>query len=108
MGKKRAHTHTMNAKQLALFDQFWEAYPRKEGKGAARAAFEKAITLTDINTMLGTLAWQSKSEAWMEGFAPHGATWLNQERWDDQPMAPTLNKKNARALRAIFGDDPEF
>ena len=42
MGKKRAHTHTMNAKQLALFDQFWEAYPRKEGKGAAVKAITKA------------------------------------------------------------------
>lgn len=93
---------------MTEFDQFWSAYPRKAGKPVARKAFDKAITKTTLAAMLTALKWQRQTEQWLEGIIPHPTTWLNQERWHDEPPPPGLNKKNARAVRGIFGDNPEF
>lgn len=92
----------------AEFNEFWATYPRKTAKPLARKAFDKAIKKTTLSVMLMALKWQKQSEQWLGGFIPHPSTWLNQERWDDEPPPPSLNKKNARAVRGIFGDDPEF
>lgn len=64
------------------FEEFWAAYPRKAGKGAARVAYLKAIGKTDARTLLdGVLAAQWPAA---EKYIPHPATWLNQERWLDE------------------------
>ena len=93
---------------MSDFDAFWQAYPKKVAKGLARAAFAKAISKTTLDTMLRALTWQVRSEDWLRGFIPHPATWLAQERWDDEPMPPRLSAKSARAMVAIFGDAFEF
>lgn len=84
------------------FEQFWAAYPRKSGKGAARKAFAKAITKTTIAKMVATLDWQRRQPQWMEEdgkYVPLPTTWLNQERWDDEPFhAPTLSERSAKIL----------
>lgn len=69
------------------FDDFWSAYPRKEAKGAARTAYEKACRKIGgddpAETLLAALALAR--ERWEDPkFIPHPATWLNQERWTDQ------------------------
>ena len=71
------------------FDQFWSVYPRKKGKGAARKAFARIRWTPDLWTRLMTaLEWQTRE--WSDPrFIPHPATYLNQERWDDEPdVAP--------------------
>ncbi len=84
------------------FEQFWAAYPRKTGKGVARKAFAKAMRLTTLDTMLTALKWQRQQEQWVKQggqFIPHPSTWLNQERWDDQPtQVPTLSEKTTRTF----------
>lgn len=70
------------------FDIFWDEYPRREGKGAARKAFEKAIKKTTIDVILDAIRKQKSSAQWTRDngqYIPHPATWLNQERWDDEP-----------------------
>ena len=65
------------------FQEFWLAYPRKVAKGAARAAFAVAIRKTTLETMLAAIVrtqWSADPQ-----FIPHPATWLRQERWDDEP-----------------------
>jgi len=90
------------------FEQFWQAYPRKTGKGVARKAFGKALRLTTLDTMLTALQWQRQQEQWVKAggqFIPHPATWLNQERWADEPTTlPMLSDATTRTYRAIFGD----
>ena len=69
------------------FARFWDAYPRKTGKGAARASYEKALGKTDPETILAALEAQKKSPQWCRDggqYIPHPATWLNQERWQDE------------------------
>lgn len=72
------------------FEQFWQAYPRRVGKGAARTVWQRlrpnGYLLADI---LDALTWQSKTEQWRKDrgqFIPHPATWLRQERWLDEPI----------------------
>ena len=91
-GLSAQHRHLVSREPMG-FDQFWAAYPRKVGKGAARAAYLKAMRKTDLGTMLDALAkarWPADPK-----FIPHPATWLHAERWDDEadnydPVAKAL------------------
>lgn len=73
------------------FENFWNCYPNKKGKGAAEKAFGK-IKPDDqlMELMLDAIFKQKQSAAWMKDggeFIPHPATWLNQKRWEDE-VAP--------------------
>lgn len=87
------------------FERFWAAYPRKVGKGKARTAFAKALRLTTLDTMLTALAWQRTQPQWLKDggdYIPHPATWLHQERWDDEaPTQPQVKERTARNLAAV-------
>jgi hypothetical protein len=92
---------------MDAFDEFWAAYPRKEAKGAARKAFAKAMKKATVETMLDALRWQRQRPQWLKDngdYIPLPATWLNQERWDDEPSkTPQLSDRTARTVAAIFG-----
>lgn len=72
----------------ADFLAFWDAYPRRVGKGAAWKVWKRErIALAPV---LKALSWQVRSEAWTKdagAFIPHPATYLNQRRWEDEPHA---------------------
>jgi len=71
------------------FDAFWSIVPRKVGKGAARKAYTKALALTDPDTLLrGMKRYAESVRSTEERYICHPATWLNQERWDDEPYRP--------------------
>lgn len=69
----------------AAFDEWWDAYPRKVGKGQARKAYTTAAKKTDPATLLSSLLEQIPTLT-RKGpeFTPHPATWLNGERWADE------------------------
>ena len=74
-----------NTSRASAFDVFWEAYPKKTGKEAARKSFARAKA--DIGTMLSALEVQKQSEQWTKDngqFIPNPTTWLNQGRWEDE------------------------
>jgi hypothetical protein len=67
------------------FHQFWIAYPRKVGKGAAQKAYAKAIKKAEPDIILARLeAWKTSKGFPEPEFVPHASTWLNGERWLDQ------------------------
>ena len=72
-----------------LFDQFWLKYPSKVGKGAAVSAFSKIKNPAEtIGLILTALEWQVVSQKWTEKdgqYIPHPSTYLNQQRWLDEP-----------------------
>lgn len=79
-----------NPNDAGAFDRFWSAYPKKAGKGAAQAAF-KRITGVSVDVMLYAIEQQRHSRQWQEDngrFIPNPATWLNQRRWEDEPVEP--------------------
>ncbi|MGX1223179.1 hypothetical protein [Streptomyces ambofaciens] len=71
------------------FDEFWAAYPRKVAKGTARAAWTKTLK-RGVAAEHITKAAVRASAQWRAAhtelrFIPHPATWLNGERYDDEP-----------------------
>lgn len=79
----------MNATQLDQFERFWRTYPRRIGKGAARKSFEKSLKLASFEEIMAGLQRQLSYYATKEQqFIPHPTTWLNQERWADEPQVP--------------------
>jgi hypothetical protein len=66
------------------FAEFWEMYPRKVGRAAAEKAFAKAAGKARTDDIIFGLSQQRAIMAEKETqFIPHAATWLNQERWND-------------------------
>lgn len=69
------------------FDAFWSAYPKKVGRGDARRAWNKAhVTHEIFAKIMNTLQRATQSDQWKRDggkYIPNPATWLNQERWND-------------------------
>jgi hypothetical protein len=86
------------------FDDFWAVYPRKTDKGNARKAWDKALKKTTAETLIraaGALA-AAKPEP---KFTAHPSTWLNGERWDDQPLTLLPGGLNPDGTRPAFAAD---
>lgn len=90
----RTKTIVQNApkqERLDGFDEFWEEQTRKEGKGAARKAYERALKKATPDVILA--GWSRSKKAYAaqgrdRSLYPLPATWLNQERWDDDYTEP--------------------
>ena len=70
-----------------LFDRFWKAYPRKEGKPKALRTFER-LRLTDetLEQVLAELERQAKLKDWKNidiQYIPLAQTWLNRRDWEE-------------------------
>lgn len=80
-------SHTTTSDTESLFSKFWDAYPKKVGKGAARKAWEKLRPSKCLtNQMLSAISVQRQSAQWTKDrgqYIPNPATWLNQGRWED-------------------------
>ena len=85
------------------FSEFWKAYPRRVGKEAAWRVWQKLKPASElVAQMLAALEWQCGQDTWTRDggqFIPHPATWLNQQRWLDEPTTvrqpPAANKRVA-------------
>lgn len=70
------------------FEAFWTAYPRKTGKRAARTAWDRAVTRAEIAVILAGTARYRDDPNREPAYTAHPSTWLNQDRWDDEPLPP--------------------
>ena len=69
-----------------MWEDFWELYPRKVGKKVARTAWAK---LTSQQKVVAMTALPNHLQYWKQKetdseFIPFPATWLNQERFEDE------------------------
>jgi hypothetical protein len=68
------------------FDAWYATYPRKRGKGQAVKAYRAARKKASAATLLAAIEQQATSLiARGPDYCPYPATWLNGERWNDQP-----------------------
>lgn len=68
------------------FETWWTAYPKKVAKGTAVKAWKGAISKTSIGVLLDSVkAYAIKVANTEQQYILHAATWLNQERWNDEP-----------------------
>jgi hypothetical protein len=68
------------------FAAFWAAYPRKTDKGHARKAWLKVLRdgVDPDRVTAAAVAFRDDPDRTAK-FTPYPATWLNGERWDDEP-----------------------
>lgn len=102
---------SVSVSSLDLFNLFYEAHPKKKAKKVALASWEKIdpelyqMIIDDVKNR------SANCDEWIHGYAPHPATYLNQERWNDD----LTEKKNETRQRFdkqktgadIFADDLE-
>ena len=73
------------------FLEFWQAYPKKVGKGAAWSAWKKTKKQRPPNgRVVEAVNTQKRSDQWSRDggqYIPNPATWLNQHRWEDEAEA---------------------
>lgn len=90
--KPTKRTDDSDEAAAAGWQEFWSAYPRADGKKAARKAWNRIAPDDPLQArMLAAIAVQRRSDAWRKeggNYIPHAATWLNGERWTDSEPKP--------------------
>lgn len=83
------------------FDQFWQAYPRRVNKSAARRAYMQALRIASSEAIyLGAVAYAQwcGSNTEEAKYIAHASTWLNDARWEDEYETDDI----AAALDEVF------
>ena len=90
---------------LTDFDYFWNSYPRRIGRGAALKAFKAATKKTQASELVAAASAYADRAAGMDPkYIPHPATWLNQERWLDQPDPLSRRDATMKTLEAMSNE----
>jgi hypothetical protein len=81
-----------------MFDEFWSIYPRKIAKAVARKSWQK---LSAEQQLMAAKAIDSHCQYWKAKeteleFIPYPATWLNQERWEDELVIEPKKQKESK------------
>lgn len=91
----------------AGFERFWAVYPRHIAKGAARKAWLPAARKTEPERIIAAAERFRTANAGQDPrYIPHASTWLNQERWLDEPDAePRAAGSTTRLLAEMTGEE---
>lgn len=99
-------------KSSSLFEEFWQAYPRKKSKGQAEKAWKKINPKGQlVGVMLSRIKQAKTSEDWQKEkgkYIPYPATWLNAKGWEDetqQGRSNLLSDKGWRTAEMLAGMD---
>lgn len=95
-------TANSTSRSMDGFEEFWELYPRKVGKGAAEKAWVAMKCATRILKITTTVKLSKQSEDWKgpKKYIPHPATWINRKGWEDE-----LTPERSRAEHPINKDN---
>jgi len=91
-----------------MFEQFWQWYPRHEGKKPALAKFLVAAKKVPANELVShAIAYRKNPNRNQDvKFVPLASTWLHQERWNDeipeQSAAPPRRLTNTEQALADY------
>lgn len=91
---------TVNNK-IIPFGEFWKLYPKKTGKKPAEQKWNR-LNKTTQDLILADLPKRAKTDQWQKAdgqFVPNPATYLNQERWNDQLPGQGASIVNYQAQR---------
>jgi hypothetical protein len=75
------------------FDEFWQSYPKRVDKGAARKAWAKAMKgkTSPATIIAATKEYAAERRGQDAKFTKHPATWLNAESWlNERPPASAI------------------
>ena len=83
--------------QTEAFEQFYQAYPRKKSKDAARKRWDKLKVTPDLFSEIMQGLERAKAQKKWQGdmqYVPYPATWLNSGGWKDEPDTPQQPQPN--------------
>jgi hypothetical protein len=93
--KETSSTASRSTVDDPAFATFWEAYPRKVGKGEARKAWAKVIKagMDPAQVIAGAVRYRDDPARQRKDieYTKHPGPWLNAERWSDQPDSQVAN-----------------
>jgi hypothetical protein len=94
----------LTPQQEDWFSEWWAIYWRHVAKALARKAFAKHVRSSDRfhAVMAATRAQTPEMLSRAADKRPHGASWLNAERWDDE--AAEVNPKRSEALSSLYAE----
>lgn len=100
---RQSRISSKNAEEDSLFEQFYQAYPKRQAKVDARKAWPKARLKASAELLIDTAKSYAISRLNEDQtYTPLPASWLNAERWQDD-LTETKNETNrpntARNLR---------
>lgn len=109
----KKNTKKTKEEDTGAFDVFWKSYPKKVGrKMALRFWIRLKPSAVLVKKILTSLSDHKACDQWKKddgAFIPHPATWLNQERWEDELKvenpAADLNEKKRVIMRDCKVDD---
>ena len=90
------------------FDQFWSIYPRRVGKAAAQKVWNRYVEAMKVSPeaiIEGAKVYAAAKRGTDMQYVAHATTWLNQQRWLDEPAAATVEtdeperKTNDKAIQ---------
>ena len=88
-------------KDKNIFEQFWQIYPLKVGKGTASKAWLKAIKRGSPQMITEGAERYANDPNRDPEFTAHPATWLNADRWLDSPLPPRRSQNGHRSESSI-------
>lgn len=84
------------------FGEFWELYPKKVGKKPTQEKWKAKKLDALADTILADIRNRAKSDRrWLDGYIPNPATYLTQERWQDEIQG------NAKPPSAVPSGKPQ-
>jgi hypothetical protein len=87
------------------FEAFWREYPRKVGRKIAERKW-KRLTDDERGRALHGLALWTCSAQWAKGggeYIPYASTFINQERWNDEPWRGAFEQYPYRGIEPQAG-----
>jgi hypothetical protein len=95
----------IGALEREFHETFWPIYPNKVAKPAALKSFLKARKRASLETiMAGLERYANKTD---DRHWANGSTWLNNDRWEDQPGTAQEGNGNGRGRQSAPKDDPK-
>ena len=90
MKKQKPRREFKSPEHAAAFDQFWDLFWLKKSKKDAADAYIVNVksTGTHRKVMEALRAQTPEMMGRKPHLRPYGATWLNGERWNDEPLQP--------------------
>ena len=79
------------------FETFWSTYPRREAKRQAWKAWGKALERATPEQITAGARRYASDPNRSEQFTKHGATWLNADGWEDEPLPSPSGRDNTHA-----------
>ena len=69
---------------VPCFDDFWLLYPRRVARKDAVKAWARLSDEQQVDALIACVAWMYVWKQKDPEYLPHGSTWLNGWRWEDE------------------------